>query len=523
MTELVTSITAVTVFPDRARLKRTGKLRLESGVHTLEISGLPLQIEADSVRASARSAVPARLLSVQIQRVAYVETPSIPVQELEAQLEAVQDELRGLEARIQLAQLQRVRLEALSGHTETYATALAAGEMTIDQQVALLAGLAQRSQALEDELVRFSTQKRHLERRQQQLKQQLDQVRSQRPRERFTAFVEIEVQQAGDLEVDLVYLVSHASWTPLYDLRLVQDPSQPSLEVTYLGQVTQQSGENWENVTLSLSTARPALGEEIPELQPWFIGPRPPGRAHALRAAPAPQLLKADMAMAAAERMPDESLEIAFAEAEVESGEMAVTYHLPAPASIPADGAPHKVSVTRFALPVRLDYQAAPKLVQAAYRRARVTNDSPYTLLPGPANLFSGDEFIGQASLELTATQGEFELFLGVDDRLKVERELKRQEVDKSLLGGKRRIHTGYEIRLENHLPVPATLTVQDQIPVARHEEIKVRLESAEPRPTRQSELNLLEWELTLAPHEKRTLRFDFSVEFPVSLEVIGL
>jgi hypothetical protein len=97
-----------------------------------------------------------------------------------------------------------------------------------------------------------------------------------------------------------------------------------------------------------------------------------------------------------------------------------------------------------------------------------------------------------------------------------------RRELDKTLLGGRRRIRYGYEIRLENLLGSQAKLTVHDQIPVARHEEIKVKLESCEPRATTQSELNLLDWELELAAKEKRTLRFDFSVEFPQAMEVGG-
>jgi hypothetical protein len=95
--------------------------------------------------------------------------------------------------------------------------------------------------------------------------------------------------------------------------------------------------------------------------------------------------------------------------------------------------------------------------------------------------------------------------------------------VDKTILGGKRRFHYGYEIRLESALPSPATVTLRDQMPVSLHEEIKVRLETTEPRPTKQTELNLLEWELALSPRQKLTLRFDFSVEFPQTMEVIGL
>jgi hypothetical protein len=76
---------------------------------------------------------------------------------------------------------------------------------------------------------------------------------------------------------------------------------------------------------------------------------------------------------------------------------------------------------------------------------------------------------------------------------------------------------------VENLLPVEARITIYDQMPLARHEDIKVRLDSSDPRPTRQTELNLLDWEFNLASGEKRTIRFDFSVENPQGMEVIGL
>jgi hypothetical protein len=64
---------------------------------------------------------------------------------------------------------------------------------------------------------------------------------------------------------------------------------------------------------------------------------------------------------------------------------------------------------------------------------------------------------------------------------------------------------------------------VRDQLPVARDEQIKIKLDSADPKPSEQSELNLLEWKLTLGKNSKQTVRFDYSVEFPKSMDVIGL
>jgi len=224
-----------------------------------------------------------------------------------------------------------------------------------------------------------------------------------------------------------------------------------------------------------------------------------------------------------AEMVAEAALEAEVVMATVAAEGSAVTYQVPGTVIVPADGAPHKVTVARFKLTPELDYVAAPKLVEAVYRRAQVTNDSPYTLLPGLANLFAGDEFIGGTELELVAPQGEIELYLGTDDRVKIKRELKRREVDKKFIGDRRRLHYGYEITLENLLPVEVKVMLHDQIPVPRHEDIKVKLESAEPEPTEQTELNLLDWALTLAPGEKRVVRFDFTVEHPRGMSLVGL
>jgi len=228
-------------------------------------------------------------------------------------------------------------------------------------------------------------------------------------------------------------------------------------------------------------------------------------------------MAEADFAMLA----PGVSLEEATAE--VESSGAAVTYKVPGKVTLPPDGEPHKVTVARFNLSPRLDYVSAPKLVLAVYRRARAVNASSYLFLPGDANLFVGQEFIGATRLKLTAPEGEIELTLGVDDRVRVVRELKRREVDKRLIGSRRALHYAYEMTLENLLPGAIKLVLHDQLPVGRHEEIKIRLDSADPKPSSQSELNLLKWEMNLGGKEKRLVRFDFTVEYPQGMEVLGL
>ncbi|MFM8320921.1 MAG: mucoidy inhibitor MuiA family protein, partial [Chloroflexota bacterium] len=501
---------------------------LQPGLQRLEIANLPLGLDPASARASAYGSARARLLGFQLNKTFYSDTPADAPRQLQEQLEAAQDEARALQAQLALSSEARTRLDAIAAHTDLFATALASGEQTVEEQLALFDTLRRKAAELDAERQALLLQQRTLERRIEQLKRQLDQQASQRPRERYSAWVELEVQEAGEMSVALSAIVFGAGWTPLYDLRLAENGAAPELEVGYLAEVRQASGEDWTDVALTLSTARPALAGSLPELDPWFIAPRPPRPAAPVRMA-AHKALAADenlgsapppavmLAMSAPPAPAEEAL------AAVDDSGAAVTYRVPGTVSVPSDGGRHKVTVARYMLKPRLDYVTAPVQVEAAYRRALVTNDSPYTLLTGPANLFIGDEFIGAAQLELTAPRCEIELYLGVDDRVKVERELKRREVDKTLLGGRRRVQYGFEVRLENLSGAPVRVTLHDRMPVGRHEEIKVRLTAADPQPTRHSELNLLDWELTLGVKEKRSVRFDFQVEYPQAMDIPGL
>jgi len=531
MKEMLATIEAVTVYPDRARITRSGAAPMKKGSHQVEIKELPLNLDSASVRAAARGTARARLLGVDVRRDFYVETPAEQVRDIERQIEKLGDEMSGLDSQVALLTEERASLGALVGQTKAFAHGLAFGKTSADAQMAVFDSLRSRIEGINVALIDLQVQKRDLTRRLDKLNRDLRQVQGARKRERYSVVVEIEVLEAGDLTVDLTYVVSGAGWQPLYDIRLLEEEEARVLEVGYLAQVTQRTGEDWEDVSLSLSTARPALADTLPELDPWYVGPvrpRAPAvhrRAMMKAAAPQPAALAEDMVAGFAAPAEEERAEgeAEIVTAAVDSSGAAVSYQVPGQVSVPADGAPHKVAVARFELAPELDYVTAPKLVEAAYRRAQVKNDSPYTLLPGQVNLFAGDEFIGSTELELIAAQGEIELYLGPDDRVKVERKLKRREVDKKLIGDRRRLRYGYEITIKNLLAAEAAVTIHDQIPVPRHEDIKVKLESAEPKPTEQSKLNLLDWELVLAAGEEAVVRFGFTVEHPRGMMLVGL
>jgi uncharacterized protein (TIGR02231 family) len=527
MTTIVSQVVEVSVFPDRARVTRRGSLTLEPGVHQVEFGELPLALQTESVRASGRG-TQAALLGVDTRRTYFSDTPAAAVQELEKQIETLNDRDKALADQSATTEVQAQFVRKLADQAaEQFARGLALGRTDIAQGSSLLAFTRQQLADALQTLREIALQRRELARQLAKLNADLNTFRSTRPRERYLAVVEVDVRQAGELNVDLSYMVTGAGWQPLYDLRATGTESDsPLLQISYLAQVTQNSGEDWVDSSMTLSTARPALLSIRPELDPWYLD---------VYAPPPPRAMKRAMPlMAAAPMPPGASGGAAYdapapqyvmeeQQAQVSSEGASVTFKLAQSVSIPSDGTPHKVTVSTLDLKPRLDYVCVPKLAEAAYRRATVTNSSEYLLLPGAANLFVEGDFAGNFALNKAAPREEFELTLGVDDRIFVKRELKAQSVDKTFIGDRRRMRFGYEIELRNLRTTKVEVELHDQMPLARHEQIKVRLESADPKPNEQSELNELTWKLMLAPNDKRLIRFDLSIEHPVSMTVSGL
>ncbi|MCB9422174.1 MAG: mucoidy inhibitor MuiA family protein [Ardenticatenaceae bacterium] len=516
-------VTAVTVYPDRAKMTYSGLCSAETGSHQLIIDDLPLVLEPETVRVSGAGSAQVRLLSVDVRRHHYEETPAERVRQLEQEIESMSDKLRQLEDDKAGWLAHAQYLDGLRKATAEFAKGLSRGKSTIDDQLQLTQFLQEQDSTMRAAVRQLEAEQRELKRRLDKLQRELKEVNSARPRQRYQAQIEIEALTAGDFAPELTCLVRNAGWQPLYDVRLTNDGE---VAVGYLAQITQNTGQDWQDIDLVVSTARPALNQRLPELKPWFVDEfQPPQpkmqRAASLRAAAADFADAEPPAPAPAMAAPVIEAEVAVAA--VQDGGTAVSFAVFGKSSIPSDGAPHKTTLNQFSLPPELDYLAIPKHTDAVYRRAKLTNSGPSPLLAGSVNLFVGDEFIGSSKIEYTPANGEIELLLGVEERITVEREMIKRDVDKRLLRDNRQLRYGYEIKIKNLLPMAVKIELQDQIPVSRHEQIKIKLERVQPEPAEKSELNILEWQLGLAAGAEQVIGYEFSVEHPRSLLVIGL
>jgi uncharacterized protein (TIGR02231 family) len=209
--------------------------------------------------------------------------------------------------------------------------------------------------------------------------------------------------------------------------------------------------------------------------------------------------------------------------ADVSEAGISQIYQVTRPIAVPADGNPHKTAIAQLDLDPALDYLAIPVVAPEAYLRAKVTNSSPLLLLPGRARIFKDGQFTGETDVETVAPGEEFELQLGVDDQIRIERKLHRRVTSKAVIGGSRTVDIGYETTLTSHRPGSAKISVHDHIPVSTDGEIRVRLRETSPNPSEHDDLGELTWELTLAEGQSATIRYRFTVDHPAQATVTGL
>src|SRR5207237_9456922 len=85
----------------------------------------------------------------------------------------------------------------------------------------------------------------------------------------MVARINLEAKAPGAVHLRLSYQLPDATWRPIYDARL--DSEAGKVGLTEIGEVQQRTGEDWSGVKLTLSTARPSVGAQLPDPSSWFV------------------------------------------------------------------------------------------------------------------------------------------------------------------------------------------------------------------------------------------------------------
>ncbi|MEV6442294.1 DUF4139 domain-containing protein [Amycolatopsis sp. NPDC051716] len=505
-------ITAVTVYPQRARITRRGKAPLDGGPR-LTFAGLPPALDPASVRVTGTG--PALITGVDVRTEWHADPADPALQALVEQRRADQATLDGV---LDDEAAETMKVDLLTSLAKrsggSFAKALANGtaepsrvaEVT-DALSSRLASALKARRVLSERIERLREDLAALDRR-------IEAQGAQTGRDSTSVVVELEISDpGGNAELELSYVVPGASWEPGYDIRV----RGTDVTVVSFGLVSQYTGEDWPECELALSTARPAVSVVVPELSPWYLDrvhPAPGGFVAAAAGAAPEGARMARFAAAAPAMVPNL--------ASVEQGTTAVTYRPPRPVAVPSGAQGHRTTLAQLSLTADLGYVTAPVLAEEAYLRATVENTSEHALRPGRASVFHDAEFVGTTVLEPWAPGEELELALGVDDRIRVERELVRRTASKATLSGQKRREAEYRVSVVNHGPREAVVTVLDQAPVSRDDTITVKEVKTSPDPVETSALGEFTWKLTLAPGETGEVKLSYRVDVAKGVELSG-
>ncbi|MBB4867322.1 uncharacterized protein (TIGR02231 family) [Pseudomonas nitritireducens] len=521
-------ISAVTVYTDRAIVTRTATLQLPAGQHEIALEQLPLRIDDNSLQASLSASAAATLLDVSSAPQVSPPSQDNRLQQLDAQLRDIERQEREISDRGSVLENQKQFL------ADIQASSTKPGKNQALPSIEELKNLLQLS---EGNLGHILEEQRKLDQQGEELQQRKQELENQRSHlagdgtHYKRAILRVALEKPAQVQLQLSYTLYDASWRPAYDARLRDGEKQ--IEMTYQGIVRQSSGEDWTDVDLTLSTARPNLGSNVPALSPWFVDtamdrakmlnsiamPAPAAPTMAMEVKKA-QRFAADEKMAAADAL----AEMPAAVAEVSGATTSASFHIPTRATLNSDGSSQKVSIAQFKLPATFRYLATPSLREAAYLQADTRNASDYPLLPGTLNTYLGNTFVASGQLRAVMPGETFELALGGDEALSIKRKLVNRYTDYTgLTGGRKRVTYEFRIDAQNNHKTEQRLQFKDQLPVSRNEQIKVALLEPQGQAVTQEDDGKLLWDWQLKPGEKRSTTFKFSVEYPKELEVSGL
>src|SRR5476651_2533682 len=271
------TITAVTVYADRAVVTRTGTLDLAAtGPVEVTFEKLPNTLLDQSLQVSGRGAAQVTILDV-TARAAYVDfTPNERVKTLEDELRSLAKQRRVLDDRGGVLKSQAATLSLLEAAATAAPTKDSAPRLSLEESAKLLTFLEEQRGKLTTEHQSLDAQLEDLAAKTDAAQRQLNQLRGAGGRSYKTVTVRLDPANAGTLDLALSYAVPGASWTPSYDARV--NSNEKSIALAYSGIVRQNTGEDWKDVALTLSTARPSLGGAAPEVRPWTLDvfvPRP--------------------------------------------------------------------------------------------------------------------------------------------------------------------------------------------------------------------------------------------------------
>lgn len=503
-------VKAVTLYTEGASVTRLVTVSPPAGKHEIIIPGFPSHTDLSRLEVSAEGATigPVSLQSGRTLPIDPVgstgyEAARVRYEKLQSALNARDTETAAIRARAQAAEdsiaflMQLAGSDSLTGQDLSGIMDTAGAQLLQARETAIKAKAeAEQSEQGRDRDVEA------LERARRALEALAPIDAGQK-----SVVIQIETNEEP-AQISITSFDNQAAWQPVYDMRLNRKTERLTLDRGIL--LSQATGEDWTDVVLTLSTARPMQQVAPSTLSSWF-----PQLVDQNRSGNSPLLSAGSDFMAAEQPAPVMKNEIT---ADTRWMGATVVYEYPGLVTIRTDVDAIRLSLDSRELTPEIRATAVPQRDSSTYLVAETTNTLDEVILPGQMTLYVDGVLVGQDSMALVPAGETMRLGFGPIDGLIAEFEIPelaeggRGFINKSNISQQKRI-----LRLRNLTGETWPLRVISQIPVPTQDELKLAW-SAEPQPTGQDpegQRGLIYWDQTIAPQEQQDITLSIALSWP--------
>ncbi len=498
----------VTVFLNRAEVTREASVKLNPGSNQFVFEGLSRFVDQNTIQVSGQGNFVIMSVSYELN---YMKTKAEnkEIKRMQDSVELLKDQLEEQQGILRVYTEEESLI--LSNKN------LAGQEKGLDMETLIKASNFFRTRLLElsEKKKKINDKIKDIQESLAKLQNQLNQKNSTNQQPTGQVIVKADAKGTAYGKIELKYVVSNASWAPVYDLRA--NGSSDKIDMHMKANVVQNTGEDWKNVKITLSTGNPAISGTQPSLNPWYVYIQEPvsyqkRRAYAPKAAAAAETLVYDTeADYSLDKMESESIADYTT---VSEGQTTIEYRISIPYSISSGGKPEAVSVQEYDIPVTYEYFAIPKINSSAFLLAKATDWEDFNLLSGNMNLYYEGTYVGKSHLNTNTTEDTLALSFGVDQNVVIERKKIKDLEQKKFIGSNKKESFGYDISVRNKKRKTIQIEIMDQIPITTNKDIVIE-DIEHEGGILEKTTGYVSWRLSIPPSNAKKVSLKYTIKYP--------
>lgn len=511
--QIDSKIESVTVYRNGAFITRVGAVEVPAGNGTILVYGLSDQLDPKTARISTNGDFDILSIRHQHDFLAQQEDnqevkdlkekkEQLTQQQKEVQLDkqVFEEELKFLNSdKLISKEKKELSVEQMNALMDFYRDRLKEIKRSILDSENVLAKIVDELTAISKQISQFS-----------------------KPRKRVSQFI-VETYSTKEIQsnIELSYWTKNARWSSLYDVKM-NDIKEPLL-IQSNASLVNSTGEDWDEIDLTLSTGNPWRSMVIPTVSPWWID-----FSHAYPSISMEEKDKSELLynMRSQKRMDatmDETIVLPppLPETIVSENITTMEFKIAGKRTIPSNHLPNTIKLETNSIEAKFRYVAVPAKSTYAFLRATVKDWQKMSFSYGEASLYFEGTYIGKTMLNPNEATDSLNISFGPDIAVAVSRQKEKDYSETRWFGTKKSETIGYSFEVRNNKGTTIDILIQDNLPISTNESIEVDILNTG-EANYHKETGILTWDTIIDAGQTYGDHFAYKLTFPKGEVVAG-